>query len=264
MDAGRITAMVFLDLSSAFDTVNHELLINTLFLIGVRDHALTWFKSYLSCRHQTVCVHDSKSKPVLLNHGVPQGSVGGPLLFSIYLLSLKSIIQRHDVKYHCYADDIQIYVTFKPDQDDAFEAIHMLESCVEDIRLWMCSSSLKLNDDKSEFLCVGSVSQLSKISLPSIKIGSVDIAPSAAFRNLGVIFYSSMVMSAHISSVCKSVRYYLRNLGFIRKYLTRSATEKVVHAFISSRLDFGNVHFFQLPQTVTETSKFCSSSHNTH
>ena len=107
---------------------------------------------------------------------------------------------------------------------------------------------IKLNDDKSEFLCVGSVSQLSKISLPSIKISNVDIAPSAAFRNLGVIFYSSMVMSAHISPVCKSVRYYVRNLGFIRKYLTRSATEKIVHAFISSRLDFGNVHFFQLPQ----------------
>ena len=88
-----------------------------------------------------------------------------------------------------------------------------------------------------------------KIKVPSIKIGDVTISALESCRNLGIIFDSTMSMSAHISSVCKSVRYYLRNLGIIRKYLTRSATEKIVHAFISSRLDFGNAHFFQLPQS---------------
>ena len=107
----------------------------------------------------------------------------------------------------------------------------------------------KLNDEKSQFLCIGSKAQLSKITVPSIKIGDVTISALESCRNLGIILDSTMSMSAHISSVCKSVRYYLRNLGIIRKYLTRSATEKIVHALISSRLDFGNAHFFQLPQS---------------
>ena len=125
----------------------------------------------------------------------------------------------------------------------------------------MYSSSLKLNDEKSEFLCIGSVVHLSKVQIPSINIGNIAVAPSTTFRNLGVTFDSSMFMSAHISFVCKSVRYYLRNLGFIRKYLTRPATEKIVHAFISSRLDFGNAHFFQLPQSqLTRLQKLQNSA----
>ena len=249
MDSGKITAVLLLDLSSAFDTVNHEILINMLSSLGVRDQALMWFKSYLSCRSQIVCVNGCKSEPIPLTHGVPQGSVGGPLLFSIYLLGLKKILQRHDIKYHCYADDIQLYISFSPNQVDSLHAVRKLESCVEDIRVWMSSHSLKLNDEKSQFLYIGSKAQLSKIKVPSIKIGDVTISALESCRNLGIIFDSTMSMSAHISSVCKSVRYYLRNLGIIRKYLTRSATEKIVHAFISSRLDFGNAHFFQLPQS---------------
>ena len=253
MDSGKITAVLLLDLSSAFDTVNHEILINMLSSLGVRDQALMWFKSYLTCRSQIVCVNGCKSELIPLTHGVPQGSVGGPLLFSIYLLGLKKILQRHDIKYHCYADDIQLYISFSPNQVDSLNAVRKLESCVEDIRVWMSSHSLKLNDEKSQFLCIGSKAQLSKIKVPSIKIGDVTISALESCRNLGIIFDSTMSMSAHISSVCKSVRYYLRNLGIIRKYLTRSATEKIVHAFISSRLDFGNAHFF--PATPISTYK---------
>ena len=113
----------------------------------------------------------------------------------------------------------------------------------------MSCNSLKLNEDKSELLFIGSKSVLDKIRLPSLKIGNVDVMPSKSCRNLGVLFDSTMSISAQIPSVCKSVRYQLRNLGIIRKYLTRSATEKIVHALISSRLDFGNSLLFQLPQS---------------
>ncbi len=181
--------------------------------------------------------------------GVPQGSVGGPTLFSIYLSGIKSILQRHSVKYHCYADDIQLYVSFPPSQSQALCSIHNLESCVEDICSWLSLYSLKLNCAKSEFLLFGSKVQLDKINVTSFKIADSVIPLSHSCRNLGITFDCTMSMSAHISNMCKSVRYQLRNVGLIRKYLTRPATEKIVHALISSRLDFGNGLLFHLPQT---------------
>ena len=155
----------------------------------------------------------------------------------------------HSFNYHCYADDLQVYTLFLPNQENVIDTIQKLEACVHDIKKWMGSNSLKLNQDKSEFLFIGTKSALEKVSLPSVKIDDVVIPPSKSCRNLGVLFDSTMSMSVQIPAVCKSVRYQLRNLGFIRKYLTRSATEKIVHALISSRLDFGNALLFQLPQS---------------
>ena len=113
----------------------------------------------------------------------------------------------------------------------------------------MNSHSLKLNNEKTEFVLFGSKVNLSKIDINSIVIPDTVIGVSDSCRNLGVMLDSTMTMSSQISSICKSVWYQLRNLGFIRKYLTRSAAEKIVHALISFRLDFGNALLYNLPQT---------------
>ena len=183
-----------------------------------------------------------------LDCGVPQGSVGGPTLFSIYLIGLGHVLRQHNVNYHIYADDIQIYISFKPNHTDAIKAVTRLEDCMNDVHSWMNSHSLKLNAAKCEFLLFGSSAQLSKISLSSISFAGLTINVSETCRNLGVMLDSNMTMSHQISSICRSVRYQLRNIGFIRKYLSRSATEKLVHALISSRLDFGNGLLYNLPQ----------------
>ena len=249
MDSGLVTAMVLLDLSAAFDTVDHTLLINTLTSLGVQGKALQWLKSYLSFHSQSVILNGvtSSSRPLVC--GVPQGSVGGPTLFSIYLTGLQDIFQRHSVHYHLYADDIQIYVSFSPNQTSATQAIRNLERCIMDIDTWLKSNSLLLNQSKCEFLLFGSKSQLSKLDIDSISISGNNIPLSESCRNLGVIFDSHMSMSKQITSICSSVRYQLRNIGFIRKYLTRSATEKLVHSLISSRLDFGNGLLYSLPDS---------------
>ena len=249
MDVGRITAVVLLDLSAAFDTVDHRILVNVLSSIGIRDHALEWFMSYLDERQQLVCVNHERSDPVKLSCGVPQGSVGGPLLFSLYITRLKQVLQQHDVKYHCYADDIQIYASFLPNQNDASRTVKLLEACVKDVQTLMNSNSLKLNDSKTELILLGSKSNLAKIQSFNISISDSVISPSSQCRNLGVMLNSSMSLSTHVSSICKSVRYQLRNLGFIRKYLSRSTTEKLVHALISTRLDFCNSILYLLPNT---------------
>ena len=114
MDSGNVTALIMLDMSSAFDTVDHSTLIHRLKLLGIKDTALDWFVSYLSDRSQYVRIGNSTSGKTVLMFGVPQGSVGGPLLFSLYLQPISMIFQKHAVNYHCYADDIQLYVSFQP------------------------------------------------------------------------------------------------------------------------------------------------------
>ena len=114
------------------------------------------------------------------------------------------------------------------------------------------ANSLKLNENKSEFIMCGSKQHLAKVNIPSIRIGDVYIQPSSKCRNLGVIFDCHMSHINQVASVSKSVRYHLRNLGFIRKYLNRTATEQLVHAFISSRLDFCNSLLYNLPQNLID------------
>ena len=169
LDQQQITALIFLDLSAAFDIVDHAVLLSRLRnTIGLQDHALQWCKSYLESRPQYVRVGNAASNPVHLDFSVPQGSVLGPQLFTLYIFPLKQIIQRHNLQYHMYADDTQIYLSFNHSQQHAESAINCIESCIDDIRQWMNDNFLKINDTKTEFMLIGSPQQLSKVSIPFV------------------------------------------------------------------------------------------------
>ena len=153
-DSGKVTALVLLDLSAAFDTIDHEILLSRLQTdMGITGTALSWFRSYLTGRSQVVsCAgHTSSSRRVTC--GVPQGSVLGPLLFCIYTQPLEKIIQRHNLSFHFYADDTQLYFSFDP--SEAQTAVAKLNHCLSDIRDWMAANFLKLNDDKTELVLIG-------------------------------------------------------------------------------------------------------------
>ena len=156
MSEGSTTALTLLDLSAAFDTIDNSILFHRLHeCYGINGLALSWFKSYLSDRTQSVKVGSVLSHPMDLKFGVPQGSVLGPLLFSMYTNPLSSIIRSHrGIKHHFYADDTQLYITLSP--SNFSQSMTALTDCLNDIQNFMAANKLKLNPDKTEFILIGS------------------------------------------------------------------------------------------------------------
>ena len=241
--------LALIDLSAAFDTVDHSILLSFLHdTIGIRGSAFNWFKSNLSGRTQCVSIDNIMSELIEMLFGVPQGSVLGPFKFCIYTLPIGAIIRFHGLNYHIYADDTQVYLAFEV--DDPQQALDKLNACLSDIRTWMIKNKLKINDDKTEFLVIASANGHSKISSDNkLKVGNALIPPSSSARNLGVIFDDHMNMEDHVTSVCKSARFHLRNIGAIRNFLTDDAAAQLVHSFITSRIDYCNSLLIGLPDT---------------
>ena len=164
MDNQEVACLVLLDLSATFDTVDHKILLERLEnYFGITRTALRWIRSYLTNRSQRVIIGDTnttgaKSSGISLECGVPQGSALGPILFTLYTSPLGQICSSK-VHYHLYADDQQLYLSFKPDptgvQSTQDDCIHRMESCVDEIREWMAGNMLKLNEEKTEFIVFG-------------------------------------------------------------------------------------------------------------
>ena len=192
----------------------------------------------------------------LLHYGVPQGSVLGQQLFTVYTSPLGRTIHAHGLDYHLFADDSQLYVFVKPVQANVDGAIGRPEKCCHDIRTWMRRNFLKLNDDKTEVLLIGSRQQLSKIALPGVTVCESLIAPATAVRDLGAVLDTYMTMVTHVNELSQSARYHIRNIGKIRRFVDRDSCEKIVHAFVTSRLDLNNVLLAGLPgDTVAKLQK---------
>ena len=149
-----MTALTLLDLSATFKTIDHLTLISRLSSwYGISGTALDWFTSYLSDQCQQVKIQDYVSDPVYIAFGVPQGSVLGPILFTLYTAPLSHVIAEHDVEHHLYADDTQIYISLSG--SEALESLTDLKSGVTDVFTWMTSLKLKLNLSKTEFIIIG-------------------------------------------------------------------------------------------------------------
>ena len=246
IDDKQCVFLTLLDLSAAFDTIDHFTLLSILRDdLGVNGIALDWFTSYLDNRSQCVSIDGVLSEPKTLPHGVPQGSVLGPLLFCAYMTELGRIIRNHGLDFHTYADDTQIYLAFK--LIDSETALHKLELCINEIRSWMVKQKLKLNEDKTEFIIISSPHNKKELNGIKIKIGNETVIASHSARNLGVVFDCIFNMESHITSVCQSCYFHLRNIGAIRRYLNNETAAQVIHAFITSKLDYCNSLFYNLP-----------------
>lgn len=239
IDDGKCVFLVLLDLSAAFDTVSHNIILKRLTSdFGVGGNANKWIESYLTERSQSVLISGKYSEPETLKYGVPQGSVLGPTFFTDYSSPVAALIRSHGIAVQCYADDTQLYISFHPSEEAL--ALEKLERCIDDLRHWMNTNRLKLNDSKTEFTIFGTNTRLAKLQTVSVQVGDEKIMAVKEVRNIGAYFDSELKMDIQVKNMCKGAWLNLFNIGKIRNHLTDDQAKTVIHAYVTSKLDANN------------------------
>ena len=249
LDAGSSAILLMLDLSAAFDTIDHDILLSRLYNVyGITGNALDWFRSYLTGRIQRVVIENAVSGDQELGFGVPQGSVLGPKIYCMYTKPVSDIIQRHGLSYHSYADDIQLYMTMDHSNNNWRDGLARIQLCVSEIRELMNQNMLKLNDDKTELIVFTSKYKQDLYNDLSITIGNTVVDCSSQVKDLGVIFDRVLSLRQHVSYTSKTYRFHLRNISRIRKYIPQDTSVVLFKSLVLSRLDYSNGLFYGLPK----------------
>lgn len=244
-DRGDCSILVLLDLSAAFDTIDHQILTKRLHdWVGISGSALDWFVSYLSDRTFAVNIGEFFSPSAPLSCGVPQGSVLGPLLFTLYMLPLGQLLCNFKINYHMYADDLQLHFSFNHED---LPCISRLLDCLDAVKVWMTDNWLQLNKEKTEILIFAP-----EAITPSIlqHLGTYAPFVRSSMRNLGVVFDGALSFEPHINQLTKSCFLHLRNINKLRPIVSYQELEMLIHAFISSRIDYCNSLFPALKKSA--------------
>ena len=241
---GRPTLLMLLDLSSAFDTIDQNMLISDLQCLGISQNARSFLLSYLDNRHQRVLINKTLSNNKPLHCGVPQGSILGPVLFVLYTSSLSRLLDAHGVAYHLYADDTQVYIPII----DMGECMNKINLIMSDIRSWMYSRKLKLNENKTDIILINGNNKRSVYDqVALIHIGDVPVEPSLNVKNIGVVFDRSLNYEKQIDDVVRKCNFHIINLYRIRKYLNRDALLTLIHALVTTNIDYCNSLYYDIP-----------------
>jgi hypothetical protein len=241
--AGAVVPLVAIDLSAAFDTVDHNILMKVLQeRFGIQSSVWTWFRDYLSPRSCVVKVGSMCSTSHNLTFSVPQGSCAGPFLYLAYASTLQEIIP-HPIQIHGYADDHAVKDSFQAgNETDEARSIDALEHCLKDINDWMNENRLKMNNSKTEFILFGNKTQLRNTSTESVNVNGVTVNKSNSIKYLGVHLDEGISLKQHVAKKCSIAMANLMRIKLIRKYLNIEAAKTVVSALVLSHLDYANAH----------------------
>ena len=181
-----------------------------------------------------------------LHTGVPQGSVIGPLLFNLYSSDLETIAQRHNLSYHQYADDTQLYSSCVPGETEQLQ--NRLSDCVDEMAAWMESNSLQLNRSKTEAIWFSSLRKVNKLPTKQIRILDTFISPSESVKSLGVFMDRDLSINSHISKMLQAGFSAFRQIRSIKKCLSYESFRTLAVALILSRIDYCNTLLAGLPE----------------
>ena len=201
-------------------------------------------------RRQRVAIGSSTSDCTPLQFGVPQGSVLGPKIYTVFSKPVSEICKSNSIDYHCYADDTQLYFTFK-DLNHWDDCSEKLEKCTSEIRSWMRRNMLKLNEDKTELIVFSPKHRPIRHQELHLRVGADTITAVSSFKNLGVVFDDLMTLENQINAITKSCYYHLRNIGAIRACLTEDACKTLINALVTSRLDYGNALLYGINNSLS-------------
>ena len=247
-DQGSSTLLISLDLSAAFDTIDHPTLLNRLkHSFGLTDQAYCWIESYLTGRRQSVRIGQHSSPSALCTTGVPQGSVLGPLLFTIYTSPIAIIASSYNIFQQQYADDTQLFIALSPTNYAC--DITNIQACLAALHSWFCSNGMALNPDKSEAILFGTPQRSHTYS----SVNSVDVAGATVtladhVKILGVTLDNRLSMDDHVKTVCKAAFYHIRALRHIRAAITEDMAKTVACALVTARLDYANASLYGMSQ----------------
>ena len=250
LNKGNISLLALLDISSAFDTIDHSIhlhCLNTDF--GFTDTVLQWFSSYLTDRTHYISLSNHCSNFAPVHTGVPQGSVLGPILFTMYIKPLSAIIDWHSIIHNLFADDLQLQMSAPADKIS--ELLHSMQSRISDVKAWATANMLKLNDSKTELMLVTSKGSKHLHNLPtSITIGNAQIPFKQSVNHLGFTLDCHLTINAHISNIARTSYFELRRLTSIHRFLTSTATATLV-SYVLSKIDYCSSLLFGSTHDVT-------------
>lgn len=234
--------VLLIDLSAAFDTVDHSVLLSILQnKFRIKNTALEWIRSFLSGRSQKVKIGHSISEPLLITFGVPQGSILGPLLFNMYCASIDNAFLSAGFNSMGYADDnfgLRLFPAFAA-PSTLLEAI---PDCLKAVKLWTDRHFLKLNSDKTQVMVFSDTKFRQQYTFNTFRNDDGDMLPvSHSAKVLGVTLDSYLCFNEHISNTVSSVNFALRNIRLVRKCISTEAAETLIHSLITNKLDQCNI-----------------------
>lgn len=233
-----MTVLVLFDFSKAFDLVDHDILLFKLRNLGCSEAAVRWFKSYLADRRQVV-IDRNKNKSAERNSptGVPQGSILGPLFFSIVINDIPQVL--HFSKHLLYADALQIYIHCEPCK--IFECQRDLQKDIDSICKWAVNNKLLMNGKQTKCMITGTnrfIEQLEVGGLPRLRISDSKIQFVTEARNLGLFFDSKLIWRPHVEHVCSMIWKTLRQLRYNSASLDSDLKAKLVTTLIFPYIDY--------------------------
>lgn len=235
----------FVDLTKAFDTVNHSILLFKLKDMGFNLDILLWLKSYLSNRHQSTLANNQRSTQAEVKCGVPQGSILGPLLFLTYINDINKNI---DCNVSLYADDAVLYSSDKNPEAAAAK----LQIDINKLVTWTKVNHLTINTKKTKIMYFGTLPALNKVDLErNITMGNEILANVQVFKYLGVILDGELKFDLYIKDLKKRVGHKILQLSRIRKYMTTKQAVQIYKSKIIPFFDYGDILYHNTCDTLT-------------